>query len=63
MGEIEEFARRLHDWAAEGQWPTLRAYAATLEKQARAFDLARLPKSLQEFPEICGRITNGQGRN
>jgi PAS domain S-box-containing protein len=63
MDEIEQFAQRLRTWAEEGQWPTLRAYATALEDQARAFDLARLPKSLQQFPEICGQLHNGQGRN
>jgi HPt (histidine-containing phosphotransfer) domain-containing protein len=63
MDEIEEFARRLTGWAEDGQWPALRAYAASLEKQARAFDLTRLPKSLQEFPDVCERLKNGRGRN
>ena len=57
MDEVEQFARRLKDWAREGQWPALRRYAEELEEQVQQFDLARLPKTLERFPEIRERLT------
>ena len=56
MDEVEQFARRLKNWAAEGHWPALLQYAAELEEQVQQFDLARLPKTLQRFPEIRERL-------
>jgi CheY-like chemotaxis protein/two-component sensor histidine kinase len=52
MDEIEQFARRLKGWAEEAHWPTLRAYAESLDQQVQEFDLDRLPKTLEHFPEI-----------
>jgi signal transduction histidine kinase/ligand-binding sensor domain-containing protein/CheY-like chemotaxis protein len=59
MGEIEEFAHQLRNWAELGQWPALRAYASSLENQVAAFDLVQLPKSLQRFPEVCRALGKG----
>ena len=53
MGEIEEFARRLQTWATEGHFAQLSAYAETLLQDVDAFDVDRLPKTLQAFPEVC----------
>ena len=52
MDEIEQFARRLKDWAEAGQWSDLRAYAESLDQQVQEFDLDRLPKTLQNFPAL-----------
>jgi CheY-like chemotaxis protein len=52
MDEIEQFAARLRAWAAEGEWPALRAYAERLDQQVQEFDLDRLPKTLQDFPPL-----------
>jgi CheY-like chemotaxis protein len=56
MDEIEQFAKRLESWAQEGEWAVLREYSATLINEVQQFDLARLPKSLERFPEICDRL-------
>jgi len=53
MGEIEEFARRLQAWAEAGHLPALSAYGATLLEQLEAFDVDRLPKTLEDFPSVC----------
>ena len=52
MDEVEQFARRLGSWAAEGHWPALQRYAAELEEQVQQFDVARLPQTLHRFPEV-----------
>ena len=52
MAKIEEFAGRLKTWADQGDWPSLRAYATSLEEQVQEFDVDRLPKTLQEFPNV-----------
>jgi CheY-like chemotaxis protein len=57
MDEVEQFARRLRKWAEEGHWPALGRYAEELEEQVQQFDLARLPKTLERFPEIRERLT------
>ncbi len=57
MDEVEQFARRLQGWGEEGHWPDLRRYAKELEEQVQQFDLARLPKTLERFPEIRERLT------
>jgi signal transduction histidine kinase/ligand-binding sensor domain-containing protein/CheY-like chemotaxis protein len=56
MDEIEQFARRLMDWADAGQWSALRAYAESLDRQVQEFDLDRLPKTLQNFPLIISSL-------
>jgi len=53
ISEIEEFALRLKTWAGEGSFRELQTYAATLAAQVDAFDVDRLPKTLQEFPSVC----------
>jgi hypothetical protein len=57
MDEIEQFAVRLKSWADEGQWPALRIFAESLEQQVQEFDMARLPKTLQGFPEILKSLS------
>ena len=57
MDEVEQFARRLKGWGEEGHWPALRRYAEELEEQVQQFDLARLPKTLERFPEIRAGLT------
>jgi signal transduction histidine kinase/DNA-binding response OmpR family regulator/streptogramin lyase len=57
MGEIEQFAGRLKGWADQGEWPGLKTYAQSLERQVRDFDLSRLPKTLQEFPSIIASLS------
>ena len=56
MDEIEQFARRLKDFADAGQWSDLRAYADSLDQQVQEFDLDRLPKTLQRFPAIISSL-------
>jgi hypothetical protein len=63
MGEIEEFARRLDAWAAEGRFPALTDYAAALLSDVEAFDVDRLPKTLQEFPSVCASVIGTQGKS
>jgi signal transduction histidine kinase/DNA-binding response OmpR family regulator len=53
IGEIEEFALRLKGYADQGSFPGLQAYAATLSQQVEAFDVDRLPRTLQDFPSVC----------
>ena len=62
MGEIEEFARRLHRWAEEGEFPRLLNFAADLLQDVEAFDVDQLPKTLQKFPTICEAVSNQQPR-
>jgi CheY-like chemotaxis protein len=57
MGEIGQFAGRLRGWADQGEWPALRSYASSLERQVQEFDLDHLPKSLQEFPAILDSLS------
>jgi hypothetical protein len=35
----------------------LRAYAESLQQQVQEFDLGRLPKTLQHFPEIVASLS------
>jgi CheY-like chemotaxis protein len=56
MGEIETFAKRLQLCAEEGHWPSLRSYAESLDQQVQEFDLTRLPKTLQRFPEVIDSL-------
>jgi signal transduction histidine kinase/DNA-binding response OmpR family regulator len=60
MPKVEEFARRLKDWAQQGEWVPLKDYAETLERQAQEFDLDKLPKTFQKFPEICRALDNAE---
>jgi CheY-like chemotaxis protein len=60
MAKVEEFARRLKEWAQEGEWVALKDYAETLEQQAQEFDLDKLPKPFQKFPEICRALENAE---
>ena len=52
MDEIEQFAARLKDAARQGHWPDLLQYAESLDQQVQEFDLTRLPKTLQRFPDV-----------
>jgi len=52
IGQVEQFARRLGDWAQKGEWPMLRDYAVSLEQQAQAFDLGKLPRTLEKYSEV-----------
>jgi CheY-like chemotaxis protein/two-component sensor histidine kinase len=61
MNEIEQFAQRLASWAEQGQWPALREYSTSLNQQVQQFDLARLPKTLARFPEVCEGLAQGGG--
>jgi PAS domain S-box-containing protein len=56
MGEIEAFAKRLTEWAAQGEWPALQKYAQSLEQQVQDFDLNRLPRTLQEYPAVLASL-------
>jgi signal transduction histidine kinase/ligand-binding sensor domain-containing protein/CheY-like chemotaxis protein len=57
MDEIEQFAARLKRVASEGQWSALRQYAERLDQQVQEFDLDRLPRTLEEFPNIVGSLS------
>ncbi len=59
MAEIEAFGLRLKDWAAAGHFISLQAYAATVLEQAEAFDVDRLPATLQNFPAVCRTTAAG----
>jgi CheY-like chemotaxis protein len=52
MDEVEQFARRLSEVAAQGEWSALRAYAENLNTQVQEFDVARLPRTLEEFRNL-----------
>jgi DNA-binding response OmpR family regulator len=53
MVEIEQFARRLRAWSDEGQFSELQQYSATLLREVEAFDVDRLPGTLQRFAAVC----------
>jgi CheY-like chemotaxis protein len=53
MAEIEAFGSRLREWAAAGHFAALGAYAVTVLGQVEAFDVDRLPATLQNFPAVC----------
>jgi PAS domain S-box-containing protein len=57
MDEVEQFAQRLKAWSEAGEWPALHAYAESLDQQVQEFDLDRLPRTLQNFPEIIGSLS------
>jgi signal transduction histidine kinase/ligand-binding sensor domain-containing protein/DNA-binding response OmpR family regulator len=57
MDKVEQFASRLKAWAAEGQWPSLGAYAENLDQQVQEFDLTRLPQTLNNFPAILRSVS------
>jgi CheY-like chemotaxis protein len=59
IGEIEEFAGRLHAIAEAGEWLQLRELSGALQQQAQAFDLDRLPVTLQRFAEVCRELESG----
>ncbi|MCT7997384.1 PAS domain S-box protein [Laspinema olomoucense] len=50
--DLRNFSDRLHAWALEYQCQALLAYATTLQSQIAAFDWERLPKTLENFPEV-----------
>jgi CheY-like chemotaxis protein len=56
MDKVEQFAVRLKTLAEEGHWPSLRAYAESLDQQVQEFDLDRLPNTLQNFPAIISSL-------
>lgn len=60
MAEIEEFARRLQACSEGGHFTELRTYAAELLRQVEAFDVDRLPETLQKFPALCDSLDQTQ---
>jgi signal transduction histidine kinase/ligand-binding sensor domain-containing protein len=52
MADIEQFARRLSDWAQEGHFLDLMEYASVLLREVEVFDVDQLPKTLQNFPSV-----------
>jgi CheY-like chemotaxis protein len=63
MDEMEQFARRLRQWADEGHFPELRTYAEALLRDVESFDVDQLPQRLQEFPLVCKSVLNSQEIN
>jgi signal transduction histidine kinase/CheY-like chemotaxis protein len=57
MDQVEQFATRLKAWAAEGQWPSLIAYAQNMDQQVQEFDVAQLPQTLNRFPTILRSLS------
>ena len=57
MDQVEQFASRLKAVAAEGHWPTLGAYADSLDQQVQEFDVDRLPQTLNRFPTILKSLS------
>ena len=53
IGEVEEFALRLKSWGEAGAFEQLRNYAGALTAQVEAFDVDRLPRTLEDFPSVC----------
>ncbi|MBI4661736.1 MAG: response regulator [Verrucomicrobia bacterium] len=53
IAQIEKFALRLAGWAETYQSEELRRFAENLHQQAEQFDMDRLPKTLQEFPDLA----------
>ncbi|WP_254564253.1 PAS domain S-box protein [Oscillatoria sp. HE19RPO] len=50
--DLRKFSDRLHAWGLEYQCQALLDYATTLQTQIAAFDWERLPKTLENFPEV-----------
>lgn len=63
MAEIEAFAHRLISVAEEGQIPELRAYSLQLIQEVDAFDIDRLPGTLERFSKLCESVMDGGGRS
>jgi len=43
--------------AEAGEWPDLQRYAETLDRQVQEFDMARLPRTLNDFPQIIAALS------
>ena len=56
LGPMEEFATRLKDLGEAYGAVSLRRYGQQLLEQALEFDLDRLPKSLETFPQIIEEL-------
>jgi hypothetical protein len=56
LSDIEEFAVRLAHLAEEGQFASLRVYAARLHEMTEAFDLERLPEALRSFAQLLAEL-------
>jgi hypothetical protein len=46
----------LKGWAEEGHWTELQAFAARLLYEVDAFDVDRLPGTLQEFTAVVQKL-------
>jgi CheY-like chemotaxis protein len=53
---VEEFGQRLRDWGDEYGADLLRRYGQALFEQAARLDLERLPKTLEQFPELIDQL-------
>ena len=62
MGEIEEFARRLDRWAAEGQCAGLKTHATALLREVEVFVVEALTRTLSQFPAVCEEVFNQQAK-
>lgn len=52
LHQIRTFAERLQSWGQDYQYPELQTYASVLMSQIERFDLANLPNTLMQFPQI-----------
>ncbi|MBF0288969.1 MAG: PAS domain S-box protein [SAR324 cluster bacterium] len=56
IDEVEEFAKKIQSMGNEYQYPTLEKWGDDLLLQAHSFDVERLNRTLQTFPEICQTV-------
>lgn len=58
MHEIESFATDLHDKAEKASYTPLMEWGDRLMREARSFDMERLPITLDEFPRLLDVLNN-----
>lgn len=62
VNELKAFAKEIHSLSMEFELEFLGLWAAELRSQIKAFDMERIPQTLDLFPELVEMIENAQRR-
>ncbi len=58
IGEVKEFAHRVHELGRAGSCPPLQEYGAALQREAEEFAVLRVENRLKEFPKLVQSLAS-----